>query len=652
MVATEPHRLAPAPPDDKIGPRRPGRRDSVSPWRCAIPQHPLHAPPSMLRGLAVLLALAVTGTGCDGEPPSSTEPAPRTLVVETDLASRVVVAEPTGDVSREGGALRFAESAGLDLYVVLSAGSHLVADVDGGEARVEVANEAGRRVVAERVRGAFDTDLKPLGAGLARVRVVAGPDGARISALQIAAPPHESSTSTIARGPYDVLVILFDSLRADELGSEGPDTPTLDALAKGGVSFTEARAPASWTRPSVATLLTSVSPSTHRISLLTESLPDGVPLLSEVLARAGYYTASLTHSSQVAPRFGFDRGFDRVERFYARASFQEYHALRTPLARAEWVWDKGLSRVIEAAGERPWFVYLHEMDPHDPYEPPAPYDTRYTPSDVPEDAPTGPAKYIFGDVDNADIARLHGLYRGEIAFMDVFLGALLERVRAAQAGRKTLVVFVSDHGEAFGEQGQLGHAQVVAEHQLRVPLILNLEGVLPAGLRVETAVELADVAPTVLDLVGVAPDPRMEGRSLLPLVAAPQERPTGPRAFFAEAITRAEVGVRVGRWKLVQRTRDVSNEGRGLIELGDVDPSASAIETALYDLAEDPEERIDVAAEHPFVEDALSQLLAWHEHLVTTAPSTPTAEIGDEEREHLKALGYIDESDEDDEDDE
>jgi choline-sulfatase len=519
----------------------------------------------------------------------------------------------------------------------------------GVERASDAAGETRSQIVEDLAQGPINLALEAASRGLARIRIQGGAGGARIRGLRVAAADLPSPRASLTRGRYDVLVILFDSLRADEVGRAGDATPTLDALADEGVSFSSARAPASWTRPAVASLLSSVSPTTHGVSLLTDGLPQDVPYLPELLSKSGYYTAVLTHSSQLAPRFGFGRGLDHLERFYTRAKYAEYQALTTPGARADWDFEHGFAPVLAAAAaeDRPWFVYLHEMDPHDPYEPPPPYDTRYTEGADPKAKPTGPAHYMVTGFDATDIARLHGLYRGEVTFMDDFLGALLRRLREAQRGRKMLIVFVSDHGEAFGEGGELGHSQVVAEHQLRVPLILQLDDVLPSGVRVDETVELVDVAPTVLDLLGLDPDATMQGRSLLPPIESALESSdtpaTLPRMFFAESLARTEVTARYGRWKYVRRAHDPANEGRGFIELTDVDLARSQVTTALYDLEHDPGETTDVSADQPFMAAALGQLLAWHDHVGTATDAAVPEPIGDEERAHLKTLGYIDE---------
>jgi arylsulfatase A-like enzyme len=582
---------------------------------------------------------------------------PAESVIETPLAPRLPVATVVGEVRRREEAIVLPPGGRAVFYLPLEVGSRLRGWVESGTGVLEVADESGEGIPLEIAPGPVDLDLSPFDGELLRIALEGGATGARWRDLRMVAPAPRVYPSAIPRARHDVLMILLDSLRADEIEGAGGVvglTPTIAALADGGVRFDEARAPASWTRPSVASLLSSVSPTTHQISLLVEALPEGMPSLPEQLSAAGYLTAALTHSSQVTSNVGFERGFDRFERFYAPETYARFQALTTPAERAEGIWREGLAPVLEAAGERPWFVYLHELDPHYPYEPPSPFDTRYAEGEHPKSLPTTPDAYMREGFDRADLDRLRGLYRGEIGFMDEFLAELLARLREAQGERDTLIVFLSDHGEAFGEHGQLGHALVLHENQLRVPLLMRLDGVLPAGVRIPTTVDLVDVAPTLLDLLGLEAAEGMQGRSLVPLIEGVAESES-PRSFVAESLAGFQAALRLGRWKLVRdawSASDASISKSGapwlsisqIVAIEDVDVAATPLVYSLYDLSSDPGEERDLVAERPFVAAALGQLLAWERHRL--APGEPARDVsvdalGADELEHLKALGYV-----------
>jgi arylsulfatase A-like enzyme len=451
------------------------------------------------------------------------------------------------------------------------------------------------------------------------------------------------------RGSFNVLLILFDTLRADHTdpyGAESVSTPALAQLARRGVTFVNASANASWTRSSVASLLTALHPVAHRVATGRSALPQSVPYLPSLLKRAGYATLGVVNNPQITLGSGFARDFDALVDYRALRPLAS--GTRAPEEHAQAVWQGFVEPFIAGTAGGRFFVYLHELDPHAPYEPPPPFDTvhdfGYQGNVTTSGSSARERVRLLSLLDRgeawlgeADIRHLRSQYAGEVAFMDRFLGWILTRLEELGLAQETLVVFVSDHGEEFLEHGSWGHGASVYQTVLEVPMILSLPGVLPEGRRPRFHAQLHDLAPTILDLLGLEASPKMQGRSLLPLLATDDDHEPG-RATFGRSLHRLRgpgrtlVGVdsvRFGDWKLLRHSR-----GKG-------DQLLQSFE--LFDLGDDPGERIDRWPTEPVVGHTLRQMLEWHDHegprRVVAAPRT--AEIDAETEQALRELGYF-----------
>jgi arylsulfatase A-like enzyme len=283
-----------------------------------------------------------------------------------------------------------------------------------------------------------------------------------------------------------IVLVSIDTLRADHLGCYGAafaHTPRLDALAAGGVRFANAISPAPLTLPSHTTLLTGLDPPEHGVRHNgVFRLTDDVPTLAEHLREAGFATAAFVAAYVLDRQFGLDRGFDRYD---DRTSQPRYGRgmLTFPERPANEVVDAALEWLASAPGR--FFLWVHLYDPHAEYRPPAGFASAF---------PARP-------------------YDGEIAFADFQVGRLLAALDQRFPDGRTLVVVTADHGESLGEHGEATHSHLVYDATQHVPLIVQGPG-LPRGGVVEDVVALRDVAPTVLDLLGVPPLPGATGRSL------------------------------------------------------------------------------------------------------------------------------------------
>ncbi len=294
----------------------------------------------------------------------------------------------------------------------------------------------------------------------------------------------------------NVLVFLVDTLRADHLGAFGYErdtSPRFDALAAEGLRFTQAISQSSWTRPAVASLLTGVYPPVHQARDRGDKVRSDLPTLAGALRDAGYETQAIMSNPTCLPTWGFGKGFSRF------VDVDSYEVESDKDAR---VVDAALEALDDLAG-RPWFLYVHAMGPHNPYEPPAPYDRRFRSA----------VRDAGGEA--AERARLMDLYDGEIAYTDAQFGRLVDALKDQGLYDNTLIVMLSDHGEAFWEHGVNGHGLDLHDEQIRIPLVVKLPGGGKAGEVRSDLAEIVDVAPTVLEVLDVPAPPSFQGRSLL-----------------------------------------------------------------------------------------------------------------------------------------
>jgi hypothetical protein len=313
--------------------------------------------------------------------------------------------------------------------------------------------------------------------------------------------------------PPNIVIYLVDTLRADAVGAYGnasAHTPAVDALARDGVVFEDAQAPSSWTRPSVASLLTGLHPRRHRTESRLDALPAEVSTLAERLAAQGYNTAFITTNPNVGSFFGFDRGFAEIIELYERRGFGLVRG-RELITRSDDVNDRAIAWLRQAS--RPFLLVVHTIDPHKPYAPPEQFDVHGGDYDGPVDSRGRWNKK--GPLDSADQARIRSLYRAEVAFNDDSFGHLVGALRAQGRLDDTAIFFTADHGEEFWEQGFNGHGKSLRDTVTRVPLIVRLPRGYAAGRRIRRPVELVDVAATVIELAGLDVPAELDGRSLL-----------------------------------------------------------------------------------------------------------------------------------------
>jgi choline-sulfatase len=385
------------------------------------------------------------------------------------------------------------------------------------------------------------------------------------------------------------IIWLVDTLRADRLKAYNKGTrvkaPAMERLAKEGVVFESCVAQGNESLASSASLFTGQYPVVHKLTTPKRRLGKALDLLPEAAKRAGMRTAGFISNGYVSDRWGFDQGFDTYSNFIREGKpSQAIHVVKH--------FRKFLDK--NQNGKR-LFAYLGTIDPHVAYSAPGDYRLMYHPKPYKgRIKPRGTGVFLDkwkGNgrkpaISDADLAFLVALYDGEITYNDHHLGELLALLDKAGIADDTLIVLTSDHGEEFLEHGNVGHGHSTRQLLTHVPLILRWPGGLPAGKRVSADVELTDIMPTVLDLVGAKIPKGVQGESLVTLIT--DDAPVMPRPAFS--FHQSIRSVKVGRWKYVLLSKSEK----------------------LYDLHRDPHEKKDLAKKQPLTLRYMRELLTVH----------------------------------------
>jgi len=422
----------------------------------------------------------------------------------------------------------------------------------------------------------------------------------------------------------NVILVLADTLRADHLGVYGyprPTSPRLDRRARSAIRFSQARSQASCTFPSMNSLLTSRHTFQFMDATTRPTIPPSVPTLPALLRDRGFATAAVSASPIVRrspgkhnPKGGFGGGFQ---------SFDE---------SCEWqdagcVTERATALLDELA--EPFFLYLHYMDPHDPYRPEE--DLRGTFSQPYEEGPRyiargnpNPVRQLIRDqkvdqhLDASDFAHLRDLYDEEILSLDRSLGGLFDELDRRQLSERTLVILASDHGEGFYEHGTVKHCYSVYDVETRVPLLFWIPGI-EGPVERHAAVQNLDILPTVMDYLGLLDDslPEIAGHSLRPIIES--SAVGGGLAYSAAGAYRS-----------------VNDERHKLI----LDLAAQSYQ--LFDLLEDPQELRDLLPERrPQFHRLRQELESWSRSAEGGEALERRLDRAREIELELRALGYL-----------
>ncbi len=431
--------------------------------------------------------------------------------------------------------------------------------------------------------------------------------------------------------PIDVVLIVVDTLRADHLTQYGYDRKTsvgIDEFTADATVFTRAYSNSSWTVPSVASLLTGQLPTRHGVVRQSAVLPDELTTLAETLSAAGWRSAGFSGNVFVGARTGFDQGFERFDGH--ERGVLAYPDVSALLAQVD-PWLKELPGSRTAV-----FLYFQPMNCHGPYRVPAEHR-----ADLLGRAPSDEFQYqgprmkaiLRGDLTartqvTPDVVEsLVEEYDTAVRYSLDAVSELLERLRAARRYENALVIVTADHGEELFDHGGFSHAYSLFEEVVRVPLWIKLPRQ-TEGAVVDQPVSLADLYPTILDVLDLDQPVGLDGESLLPLLEKRADAgrfDRRPLVFDTRWKNRAVASaILLGRYKLIEIESDYA--GRRNTRL-------------LFDLGRDPGERQDLASREPETAEALAARLR---AFTAGLPPGSEAEVVELEAAALEALGYVD----------
>jgi arylsulfatase A-like enzyme len=472
------------------------------------------------------------------------------------------------------------------------------------------------------------------------------------------------------QAPQGVVLIMCDTLRRDHLpmyGYQRDTSPNLTRLAGRGATFLDNVTQATWTKVATPSIMTSLYPASHQVYDFTDRVSAAADTLAESYHNAGYATVSYSSVPFTGKLTNLQQGFEELHESTS-VNDPKYHAktARIYVDRAmDW---------IERHRDVPFFLYLHVLDPHDPFEPRPPYDTLWANPAQKEEHEhqlekirkfiQDPLLKAFGmptrqEIEKAGVNAAEYVafdkdwYDGSIRGMDAEVGRLVERLRSLGLENKVQIAFIGDHGEEFIEHGRMFHGQSAYGELAGVPLLLYRPGVIPEGVEIKETVRSIDLMPTLLDLSGLPVPKRAQGQSLVPLLAAARDaKAKGSNGSIVEAaqamgwkpqpavteksalggppsyLGTESYGIVSGGWKLIH------NPQRH-------DPTP---EFELYSHGDDPLDKMNVAARHPEVVERLrAQLTDWHKMVERgKLPKGDAPEgISPADLKRLRSLGYV-----------
>lgn len=425
-----------------------------------------------------------------------------------------------------------------------------------------------------------------------------------LTASALAAAPKAPSNPKLP----NIILITLDTTRADRMGFLGSPrglTPNLDTLAKQSAVFTRAYAQAPLTPPSHATILTGTYPQFHQLNAMQTPLAADLPYAPEILRAHGYSTAAIIGSivleakAPYAP--GFDRGFQTYDADFRNGNPGE-DRYRTTVRRGDVVVAHALEW-LDRQPKRPFFLWVHFYDAHDPYDPPEPYKTRYA------SAP----------------------YDGAIAYEDAAVGKLLRHLKLRGLYDGAVIAVMADHGESLGAHGEDAHGIFLYDETIQVPLLIKLPHASAGGKRIDNRVELVDVLPTLLQEVGIQIPKEVQGESLLALMKQGalkdkpgmetwRDRPAYAQSDYSrdEYGWSAERALRTGKYLYIQVPR-----------------------RELYDQAADPKAEHNLASTSAAVADTLASQLEAFRQKTSSKREAPKVALDLAAQEALGALGYM-----------
>ncbi len=591
------------------------------------------------RGLAKVLLMVVSAFAIACAGPTTTDSAVDDGELFVPFGERLdyfVELTPGETLSITNIRLRDAEAGTLDVTVLpdlefeRSLGRlQLPQDARRWQASVPVSERTFCRVsIAASSNGTSTSTSTEATAGVViTVPQIAGRDLANYDLRQALAPDDED-VQVARRSPRaqqlnepapNIIVYVIDTLRQDVVGAygdEGDLTPHLDALARDGWTFEDAIAQSSWTRASIASVFTGLEPDLHGVNDRHDGLGGEAVTLAEQLSAGGYRATGVVANQNVGEQFGFGQGF---------ASYT--------VPRRTGGGGAGLNRRLlrwlgRVSTDKPFFLYVHSIGPHAPYEPPDEYLTRSGSTEVDRELGEMDVLRAFRDREREATTEerqdVEMLYRAETALYDQKFGRFIARLKELSLYDSALIVVVSDHGEEFWEHENWGHGHTLFSEVLKVPLLMKPPFSKEAS-RSKALVQHTDLFATVLDFAGLQ---AKHGVSLREIAENSSSRTANDR-FGRTVFSNLDLDTRKAR---SVTTRDWEYIVPGSSHLGAA--------PMLFDRNADPDQLANLAADRPVIAGYFSMLLAKRAEVTAPDLSEPTA-IPAELEDQLKALGYL-----------
>jgi len=476
-----------------------------------------------------------------------------------------------------------------------------------------------------------------------------------IQNLSIAGPEAAGESGSINRitqedlKDFNVLLITLDTCRRDKLSCYNFDrrtSPNIDDLAQKGFVFDNAYTASNWTKPATASLITSLYPGAHQTNTLVQKISPSIQCLPERFKQAGYHTLALSANANISSDFGFDQGVDYFYEIISKnmidfsalyISLQKLHPYLKKKVREFKLERKNLEdkeeeevmlghflRWLETIQDEKFFAYFHFNTPHSAYDPPPAFD-------IFTEDPTVEVKRIEPNrkekLTEAQLERLLSLYYGEILHVDHIIGRMIKTLEQKGLMEKTIIAITADHGEEFYDHESWGHAHSMYNELLNIPLIFYVPDYpFPPG-RVTNNVSIIDIGPTLMSLVGLPPDPGIDGKDLSPLLQG--EKKELHDFIFAQRLTPKDD---MNKYSVMQ-------EGYKYIVYQFNDKTFEA----LFDMTGDFEEKQMLPLEGSAPYEKMKKSLAeMKQNMERRKIDSEKIKLSDEKKDQLKALGYID----------
>ena len=487
---------------------------------------------------------------------------------------------PAGDPEPifEGGELVLPKDGELAYFAMIPEDGRLTGDVaeSGCEVKVVAASDDGRRAQGSLEGKGAAVKLDELAGEVVRLSLsAAGCERAALKDPALSLPGEAPSLDLgDAPPPRYAMLWIMDSLRADRLRPINPDarpeTPVFDRIAEKAAVFKQAYVQGNESRASHASIWSSLYGAKHGMPQRTRRLADRWTTIDEVMKSAGKLTSGVSGNGYVISRWGFGTQWDR---------YRNHIHLEAGL-QGDQILGQGLRSVDDVDG--PWFLYVGTIDTHVSWRAKSPWFEKYDPEPYQgRFRRTAPGPLIDRiaagqeSINQRDITRIRAIYDSNVSYQDMLLGELLEWLDERGIADETMLIITADHGDELWEAGRVGHGGSLRDTVVHVPLVVYYPPMIPGGVISEGA-EVVDVLPTFADALGLEPDPEWQGESLIPLAHGIERG--YPRMSMASLYGRAHAG-RIGPWKIRVQGREAPR---------------------LFHVGEEPEEKTDVAGDHPY----------------------------------------------------